>query len=91
MGVLTDAVEDIIKRGIETGRVFRAEEGVFYALETVNEMKKIAEGLMAENGFISVTDFRGKMNTNRKFAVLALELLDTLQFTRREGDARLLL
>ena len=91
VGVLTDAVEDIIKRGIETGKVFRAEEGVFYALETVNEMKKIAEGLMAENGFISVTDFREKMNTNRKFAVLALELLDTLQFTRREGDARLLL
>ncbi len=87
----SEAVEALLKLGIERKWIVKAAEGVYYDCETVEAMKAASREIAETSGTISVSEFRDRMKTNRKFAVIALELLDTLGVTRRDGDHRILL
>jgi selenocysteine-specific elongation factor len=85
-----DAIMALIRVGLERGDYLRWQDGVYYHTETVKHIKQIVAQYVAEHGTITAGAFRDLLETNRKFAVQALEMLDSLRFTLRQGDLRTL-
>ncbi|MCW3099664.1 MAG: selenocysteine-specific translation elongation factor SelB, partial [Chthonomonadaceae bacterium] len=54
------------------------------------KLQKIVRDHIAVHGTISVGELRDLTASNRKFALQALEYLDVIHFTRRQGDERVL-
>ena len=46
--------------------------------------------LIERRGSLTVAQLRDELGLSRKYALAALEYLDQIGFTRREGDARVL-
>jgi selenocysteine-specific elongation factor len=85
-----DAVNALLKLGVDRGRFVRIADGVFYDASTLESLKRQIRGHISEHGIVTVGALRDLTQTNRKFALTALEFLDRIKFTRRQGDERTL-
>ena len=85
-----DAVNALLRVGTQRGNFVRVAEDVYYDAQTVAEMQKILRELVTQTGSLTVASFRDRMKTSRRFAMQALEYFDSVRFTRRNGDERLL-
>jgi len=83
-----DAVEALLKVGVEQGRFHRVADGLYYTTETIQSLQELARTLYCQQGTITVGAFRDLTQSNRKNALTALEYFDTIHFTRRQGDER---
>lgn len=70
--------------------IVRLEEGVYIADTALNQAIDAVTRALRANGELSTGDLRNALDTNRRFAVLILELLDSRRITRRLGDKRVL-
>lgn len=55
------------------------------------EAKKLVAQLASAQGAIRLSDFRDRLGTSRKYALLLLEKMDRDKFTSRQGEDRVLL
>ena len=85
-----DGVTALLKVGEGQGKFARVEDGVYYHAATIDFIKQTVAEYLREHDSISVGEFRDLTHTNRKYALQALEYLDTVRFTRRTGDTRML-
>lgn len=70
--------------------LFKINEECCLLNEYYKEAKKMVENYIGKNGSITVAQFRDMMDTTRKFALIILEHLDGIKFTKRNGDTRVL-
>lgn len=63
---------------------------VYFAPAALATMQQWVMDQIAQQGSISVADFRDHFGTTRKYALAVLEHLDEQKITRREGDVRVL-
>ncbi len=85
-----DAINALLRVGVERGIFYRVQEGVYYHKDTVARLQQLVRDYIARHGSITVGAFRDLTESNRKFALLALEFFDQIRFTRRQGDERVL-
>lgn len=85
-----DAVSALLRVGADRGTFVRAADDVYYHHQTIDELKRIVADRIRSTGHITVADLRDITQTNRKFALQAMEYLDSIRFTRRQGDVRVL-
>lgn len=85
-----DAVNALLKVGVERGRFAHVQGGAYYAERTLDELRELIRKQVADHGTITVGALRDLTQSNRKFALALLEYLDTVRFTRRVGDERVL-
>lgn len=85
-----DAVNALLKVGQERGHFVRVGEGAYYSRQTFTQLKAIIQEEIETAGNITVGILRDRTNSNRKFALMALEYFDSIRFTRRVGDSRTL-
>jgi selenocysteine-specific elongation factor len=85
-----DAVNALLRVGVERGRFYRVQDGVYYHADTIARLQQLVRDYVAEHGSITVGAFRDLTESNRKYALLILEYFDQIRFTRRQGDARVL-
>lgn len=85
-----EAVVALLRVGQERGSFLRVEDGVFYHRETLEHLKSLAATFIGAHSKISVGEFRDLTESNRKYALQALEYFDKIRFTRRIGDIRTL-
>ncbi len=83
-----DSVEPLLRVGVEQGRFERIAEGIYYDAQTFANLKAQVKSHIEQHGGITVGEFRDLTQTNRKVSLQALEYLDTIRFTRRDGDVR---
>ncbi len=88
LAVPPQAVEEMWRLGVATGRMIRVDEGLYYTIETLEEIKAMVKGLGER---FTVADFRDATGSSRKYALPLLIYLDELKFTRRVGDERIVL
>jgi selenocysteine-specific elongation factor len=86
-----DAVNALLKVGVDRNRFVRVADGLYYDSMTLNNLKEIIRSYVAANGSITVGALRDLTHSNRKFALTALEYFDRVHFTRRQGDDRVLI
>jgi len=80
----------ILNRLIETKTVYRYEKQLFHAKKISEAKRIIYKFLSAHEEGIKVTQFRELLGTNRKIAMIFLDILDEEKFTLRDGDFRFL-
>jgi len=72
----------------ERGRIRRITAGAYMHADLYREVITSVRDVMIAEGSVSVGKFKEMFGVSRKFAVPLLEHLDTVGFTRREGNER---
>lgn len=72
----------------ERGMLVELQPSVYLHGEFLEQAKTLLRHKFAEAGAYSVADFRDWAGTSRKFAVLILEYLDEIKFSKRVEDKR---
>ena len=75
---------------IATDRLIRVSDAVLFLPETLEVMKSWARESILVNGSLSLAQFRDHYQTSRKYAAAFLEYLDSIGYTLRKGDVRVL-
>lgn len=87
LGVPRQAVEEIIKVGMDAGEVTRVADGFFLVTSELPNLRARALAHFGDRGF-GAGEFRELFQTSRKFAIPLLEWFDARGWTVRHGDQR---
>jgi selenocysteine-specific elongation factor len=80
----------IVSALLDSERLVRLNDKVTYHADTVDAIRRLVGAHIAAHGTITVAQLRDVMNVSRKYTLAILEHFDTIGFTRRVGDARVL-
>jgi selenocysteine-specific elongation factor len=81
------AIDEILKLGIQSGDVVRIEDGMFYGNAQIAKLKETIKAHFGSRRF-SASEFRDLVGSSRKYAIPLLEYMDSIRFTLRVGDER---
>ena len=81
---------DLLEGLIATDKLVRVSDAVIFTPGTVEEMKVWVRDAIQANGSVSLAQFRDHFQTSRKYAAAFLEYLDSIGYTLRKGDVRVL-
>ena len=84
------AVRALLKRVARVGEVTLVAHDHFYLTDAVARMADIVAELNAQHGAARAAEFRDRIGTGRKVAILILEFYDRVGYTRRVRDDHLL-
>jgi selenocysteine-specific elongation factor len=83
-------VRALLKRVARVGEVTLVAHDHFYLTDAVARMADIVAELNAQHGAARAAEFRDRIGTGRKVAILILEFYDRVGYTRRVRDDHLL-
>jgi selenocysteine-specific elongation factor len=81
------AAEEILRLGIETGRICRVADGLFYPVGTLDKIKSELAAKIGKSPF-SAADVRDMFQSSRRYVIPLLEFFDSQGWTIRQGDVR---
>jgi selenocysteine-specific elongation factor len=81
---------DVLESLIATNKLIRVSDAVLFLPDTIESMKSWVQEAIEANGSVSLAEFRDHHQTSRKFAAAFLEYLDSIGYTLRKGDVRVL-
>ena len=81
---------EILAALIEQGQLVKLGDGVLFMKETYDEAVAALLAYLREHEQMTAAEARDVLGTTRKYILPLLEHLDTLKFTRRIGDERVL-
>lgn len=87
LGVPTPAVEEILRLGMEIGRIARVSSEIFYASSFLKQLASDMRSRFGDRGF-TAAEFRDAYKTSRKYVIPLLEYFDVEGVTMRTGDVR---
>jgi selenocysteine-specific elongation factor len=75
----------------EQKKLVEVEKGLCFHTTALEKLKENVKEYILKYGPVSVAQFRDLTKTTRKYAVPLLEYFDSIHFTKRTGDVRILL
>jgi selenocysteine-specific elongation factor len=81
------AIEEILKLGVQSGELVRVADELFYSHAQLEDLKKKVKQVSGGKPFGAGT-FRDALGTSRRYAIPLLEYFDSIRFTLRVGDER---
>ena len=85
-----DSVPQLLQLASDSGDLVKVAPDVFMHAEIVQQaQEKVATGIK-ENDGLTMSEIRQLLDTSRKYAVPLCEYFDSINFTKREGDKRVL-
>lgn len=90
VGASKEAVIEIVRVGKDKGMLIKVDEGLYFHRDTIEKARLVVQEHIAVHGSITVSQFRDLTGSSRKYALPILEYLDSVRFTRRLGDTRVL-
>ena len=81
------AVEEILKLGVQAGEVVSIGEGIFYTPVQLEKLKSRIREIAAGKPF-AASAVRDALGTTRKYVIPLLEHMDSVRVTMRVGDLR---
>ncbi|MCU0315760.1 MAG: selenocysteine-specific translation elongation factor [Fimbriimonadaceae bacterium] len=87
LSVPSQAIHDILRIGVESGRLVTLAPGMFVQTKQVRALVESATTALPKARF-TASEFKEAMGMTRKFAIPWLEYLDAKGYTRRQGDER---
>lgn len=86
----TEIGEDVMNALIESGEFTLVSEDVVFKTKDFQTLVTKTKQFIEQNGKISVAEARDLFGTSRRYVLGLLEHLDSLGFTIRDGDSRIL-
>ncbi|QYK52149.1 MAG: selenocysteine-specific translation elongation factor [Fimbriimonadaceae bacterium] len=90
LNVPTQAVDEILRIGVESGELLRLDENIYYSeillSKIIEELKEKFSGKR-----FSAADVREAFSSSRKYVIPFLEYCDSIGVTMRQGDQRVIL
>ncbi|MFA5866672.1 MAG: selenocysteine-specific translation elongation factor [Actinomycetota bacterium] len=83
-------VNTVISALKKIGVLIQVADGVYLHEAAIVAAEAAARKLIEENGKMTVSEFKDKTGTTRKYAVPLLEYFDRQKITKRDGDYRVL-
>lgn len=81
------AVEEILKLGVQAAEIVHIGEGVYYTPVQLEKLKTRIREISGGKSF-AASDIRDALGTTRKYVIPLLEYFDTIRFTTRVGNQR---
>lgn len=88
VGAPVQAIDEMIRLGIETGALIKVDDGIFYPPAVLDQMK---ETVRAFGRPFTVAQFRDATKSSRKYALPLLQYFDETRFTKRVDDERIVI
>lgn len=89
LNVPMQAVEEVLKLGVQADEVVGLDDGVFYTHEQIARIKERVKEAAKGQPF-TAAEMRDALGATRKYVIPLLEYLDKQRFTTRVGDKRML-
>ncbi|MBN2357725.1 SelB C-terminal domain-containing protein, partial [candidate division KSB1 bacterium] len=88
IGQPVNKVRQLLSALIGLGQIIRLEGDLYFTQKTVKTAENFLRQYAAKQPEISVSEFRERLNTTRKYAVPLLAYFDQTGLTERVGDVR---
>jgi selenocysteine-specific elongation factor len=85
-----DETAKLVDLLIDEGRVVRLAAGVVMHADAVDRAKETIAGFIREEGPMGPADLKALLGMSRKYSIPLFEWLDSVRFTMRQGDRRVL-
>jgi selenocysteine-specific elongation factor len=72
------------------GKLVRFKDGRYIPAECLEDIKEKVKGVVATNGVFTIEDLRTTLGYGRRIGVIVLEYLDSIGFTSRRGEGRVM-
>lgn len=82
-------VKEVFESLLDRGEILKLKEDVYILRETCEKAKSILKEYLEGSEFITVSQYRDLLNTNRKVSIALLEYFDEQKITKRIGDKRI--
>ena len=83
--------KDVINLMVKGGELVRINDSMYFHKNVYDDIKARVSKFLSDKKEMTVAEFRDIINTSRKYAVPLLEHFDSMKFTRRVGDKRVLI
>ncbi len=90
IGVSEPEANEIVQILLETGQLIKADEGILFHQQRVAEAMQLIRAHFNRELELTVADFREMIASSRKYAVPLLSYFDSIGFTVRQQDVRIL-
>jgi len=88
IGTRPTAIKEILEHAEANGAVVKVAPGQYFPSETIDLLKEKMLELHAESGPFTLAAIREHVDSTRRYMVPLCEYLDSIGFTRRDGDRR---
>ncbi|NUQ71717.1 MAG: selenocysteine-specific translation elongation factor [Chthonomonadales bacterium] len=90
IGVPRQAVEALLPVALDRGDILKIASGIYLGHRSIDRLKGVITEEIRRTGTITAGRLRDLTGSSRKHIVPILEYLDSVRFTRRQGDIRVL-
>jgi selenocysteine-specific elongation factor len=87
-GMEPKKIEATLSRLARHGKVVRVSKNRFFLPSSLKQLEGVAADLERGSGVLTAAAFRDRTGIGRNLAIEVLEFFDRIKFTRRVGDAR---
>ena len=84
-------IKDVINILVAEKELVRINDSMYFHKKVYDDIKAKVTRFFTDKKEMTVAEFRDIINTSRKYAVPLLEHFDSMKFTRRVGDKRVLI
>jgi selenocysteine-specific elongation factor len=84
-------LESMARVAVREGKLHKLTDNRYATSQQLALLAQLVGDLVRENQPITVVSFKGRMGTGRKVAIEVLEYFDSIRFTQRRGDVRVVL
>ncbi len=81
---------ELLVLAVADGKLVGVNADLYLASEMFDELRDTVRRLVGQSGSVTVSELRAALGSTRKYVVPLVEYLDSINFTRRVGDKRVL-
>lgn len=90
-GLDQKTLKNMARIAVYEGRLHKLTDNRYATPQQLAQLAQLVSDLVTENQTITVINFKGRMGTGRTVAIEVLEYFDSIRFTQRRQDTRVIL
>lgn len=90
LGIPLPAVTEMIRLGLAAGKLVRIDQDIYYTVGGLARIKQAIAEIGVGGRSFPASEVRDRLQTSRKYVIPLLEYLDSIRFTLRQGENRVI-
>ena len=84
------AVPELLQMATDNGDLVKINKEIYFHHKTMEQIQQTLTTEIQKNDGLTISEIRQILDTTRKYAIPLCEFLDSIGFTKRDGDKRVL-